>query len=188
MTPESKDTNPKDAVGTRKVPMSCVPLRPIMELGLAMLEGARKYGRHNYRAVGVRSSVYFDAALRHLFAWWEGEDLDPESGLPHVIKAMACLVVVRDAELQELLTDDRPPRVEPGWVAKLNAQAAALLDRLPDAREPYVAAVSPTAACPKCAKAVPVGELVGDSSCWTCESDELRKAFGPPAVTYRCVP
>jgi hypothetical protein len=37
---------------------------------------------------------YFDAAQRHLWAWWEGEARDPESGLPHLAHAVACLLFV----------------------------------------------------------------------------------------------
>ena len=39
-----KDSNPKDAVGCKKVPMSTVSAPVLMEMGLAMLEGDRKYG------------------------------------------------------------------------------------------------------------------------------------------------
>ena len=70
---EKKDTNPKDAIGIAKTPMSVISGPVIAELGLAMMEGARKYGRHNYRAVGVRASVYYDAMMRHMMAFWEGE-------------------------------------------------------------------------------------------------------------------
>lgn len=106
----SKDTNPKDAIGIRKVPMSVVPSGVLMDLALAMLEGASKYGRHNYRVAGVRASVYYDAAIGHLMDWWEGDDIDADSGLSHVTKAMASLAVLRDAMLQGKLTDDRPPK------------------------------------------------------------------------------
>ena len=58
----TKLSNPKDMVGSRKVPLSTLPFRVLWRVGLAMLEGALKYGRHNYRAVGVRASVYFDGA------------------------------------------------------------------------------------------------------------------------------
>src|SRR3546814_1076431 len=79
--PISKDTNPKDAVGTKKWrQFSTIPVTIIWELGVAMLEGARKYGRHNYRVAGVRGSVYVDAAIGHITQWWEGEDLDPDTG------------------------------------------------------------------------------------------------------------
>lgn len=59
--PSAKPSNPKDTVGIRKAPMSTVSAAVMAEVGVAMLEGAAKYGRHNYRAVGVRASVYYDA-------------------------------------------------------------------------------------------------------------------------------
>jgi hypothetical protein len=95
-----------------------------------MLEGA-KYGRHNYRVAGVRSSVYYDAALRHLTAWWEGQDEDPDSGLSHIVKAICCLVVLRDAMHNEKLNDDRPPPLkDQGWVQKFNEKAKEILGRI----------------------------------------------------------
>ncbi len=126
-----KPTNPKDVVGIRKAPMSTVPGRVIAELGLAMLEGAAKYGRHNYRGAGVRSSVYYDATMRHLISWWEGEDIDPDSGLSHVTKAIASLTVLRDAMHQAKLEDDRPPKTPPFYDV-LNADAGKILDRHKD--------------------------------------------------------
>ena len=104
-----KDTNPKDAVGIRKPPMSTVPANVLQEIGVGMMEGARKYGRHNYRAAGIRASVYYDATLRHLMAWWEGEDIDPDSGMSHIAKALCSLVVLRDAQQNRMINDDRPP-------------------------------------------------------------------------------
>ena len=123
---EVKDTHPKDAIGISKAPMSTVSAAVLMEVGVAMLEGASKYGRHNYRAAGVRASVYYDALMRHAMAWWEGEDLDPDSGMSHITKAIATLVVLRDAMIQDKFTDDRPPRSAP-FLPALNDTAAALL-------------------------------------------------------------
>ena len=130
---EKKDTNPKDAVGIAKVPLSTVSMQVMGEVGLAMMEGALKYGRHNYRDAGVRASVYFDAVvMRHLGAWWEGEDIDPGSGLSHVTKAIAGLTVLRDSMLQGNWVDDRPPKVKnQHWVDDLNAKAKALLEKYP---------------------------------------------------------
>lgn len=107
---EGKQTNPKDAIGGRKAKFSVIPAGVLFDLGNAMVEGMVKYGRHNYRHAGVRANVYYDAAVGHLADWWEGQDIDPESGLSHVTKAIASLVVLRDAMLQGMLTDDRPPR------------------------------------------------------------------------------
>ncbi len=128
---EVKNTNPKDAIGISKAPMSTVSAAVLMEVGVAMLEGASKYGRHNYRAAGVRASVYYDALMRHAMAWWEGEDLDPDSGMSHITKAIATLVVLRDAMIQDKFTDDRPPRSAP-FLPGLNDKAAALLAKHAD--------------------------------------------------------
>lgn len=133
-----KDPNPKDAVGVKKVPLSTVSAPVLMEMGLGMLEGDRKYGRHNYRVVAIRESVYYDAVMRHLIAWWEGEDVDPDSGLHHVTKALSCLAVLRDAQLSKNTIDDRPPFTHPtGWMQELNKKAAAIIEKYPDPKAPY---------------------------------------------------
>lgn len=127
----SKPSNPKDLCGVRKAPMSTVSAAVMAEVGVAMLEGAAKYGRHNYRAVGVRSSVYYDATMRHLMDWWEGVDIDPESGIHHVTKAITSLVVLRDAMIQGMATDDRPPR-SAEFYGRLNQLAGEIMDRHAD--------------------------------------------------------
>jgi hypothetical protein len=128
----TKPSNPKDAVGIKKAPMSTVPAPVLAEVSVAMLEGALKYGRHNYRAVGVRASVYYDAVMRHMLSFWEGEDIDPDSGLSHVTKAITSLVVLRDSMIRGNWVDDRPPAVKDGWLAEINARAAALIDKYPE--------------------------------------------------------
>lgn len=136
----AKPTNPKDAVGIKKVGLSVLPLRVLYEVALGMLEGALKYGRHNYRVIGVRASVYFDATNRHLGDWWEGEDIDPASQLSHITKAISSLTVLRDAMLGGNWVDDRPPRVERGWIDALNAKAAALIEKYPNPVAAYTEA------------------------------------------------
>ncbi len=135
-----KDTNPKDAVGVRKWRQYCtVPITIIWELGVAMLEGARKYGRHNYRVAGVRASVYIDAAKGHIDSWWEGEDVDLDSGLSHITKAMASLAVLRDAMINDMVTDDRPPKVKnfDQFKAGLGQIVDEIMERYPDAKEAF---------------------------------------------------
>lgn len=150
----TKDTNPKDAVGVRKAPMSTVPVPVIMEIGLAMLEGARKYGRHNYRVAGVRASVYYDALWRHMGAWWEGENIDLASGLNHVTKALATLTVLRDAMINHKLEDDRPPAVSVDFVAVLNKGAGEIISRLPDPKPAFTEEGGPPGPVPSCDTAV----------------------------------
>lgn len=135
---DTKPSNPKDAVGVKKVPMSVVPAPVLGELAVGMLEGARKYGRHNYRSIGVRASVYYDAATRHLMSFWEGEDIDPDSGLSHVTKAIASLVVLRDSMMRGNWVDDRPPRCDPAWMRELNERTEALLAKYPTAVPAFI--------------------------------------------------
>jgi len=101
---------PKDLVGRlRWRVFSTIPSIFIWETGVAMLEGALKYGRHNYRRDRAAASTYYDAALGHLTTWWEGENLDPETGLSHLSKAAACIAILMDAQDRGVLFDDRPP-------------------------------------------------------------------------------
>lgn len=110
MMKDTNPVNPKDRVGVSKWrQIFAVPPRVLFEIGVGMLEGALKYGRFNYRITGVRSSIYVDAAIGHIFTWVEGEDTDPDSGLSHITKAICSLVVLRDAMIEGNLEDDRPP-------------------------------------------------------------------------------
>jgi hypothetical protein len=137
--PDVKDTNPKDACGIKKAPISTVSGPVLLEIGVAMLEGALKYGRHNYRESGVRASVYIDAVVgRHLNAWQEGEDNDPESNLSHLTKAAAGLIVLRDAQIRGKMVDDRP-RGTKGFVEHLNKVAADLIEKYPEPKEAFIA-------------------------------------------------
>ena len=128
---DTKLTNPKDIVGIRKAPMSTVPANVIAEVGVAMLEGASKYGRHNYRVAGVRASVYYDGTMRHMMSWWEGEDIDPDSDLSHITKAITSLVVLRDSMMQDMWTDDRPPKSKE-FYESLNKIASRTIDKHSD--------------------------------------------------------
>jgi len=127
MNETCKESNPKDKIGSKKAPMSTLPAGVLAEIGVAMMEGKAKYGAFNYRIAGIRSSVYYDALMRHIMAWWEGEDIDPASGLPHVVKALSTLVVLRDAQRNGMVNDDRPP-ISPIDYDDLNAKTAAIIE------------------------------------------------------------
>ena len=76
---------------TDKVPLDL--LSPLALNGTAKVLGfgAKKYAAHNWRK-GLVWSRIIAAILRHTFAFVRGEDLDPESGLPH-IDHVACNVM-----------------------------------------------------------------------------------------------
>lgn len=103
----TKPTNPKDLIGSDKLPLHLWPETATVMGCLGLLDGALKYGRANFREIGVRASIYVDACRRHLTAWFEGEDFDPDSGLPHMAHALACLAIIVDARAAGKLNDDR---------------------------------------------------------------------------------
>lgn len=98
--------NPKDVVGSDKLPLHLWPTTASAMGCIALLNGALKYGRSNWRHTGVRSSVYVDACQRHLMAWFEGEEAD-EEGVPHLSAALACLAILVDCQAAGKLKDDR---------------------------------------------------------------------------------
>lgn len=102
-----KPSNPKDMIGATKLPLHLFPNTAIAVGCLGMLDGALKYGRSNFRAIGVRASIYYDAARRHLDAWFEGEDFDKDSGVHHLGHALSCIAIIIDAKAAKRFTDDR---------------------------------------------------------------------------------
>lgn len=98
--------NPKDIVGSMKLPLHLWPTTATAMGSVALLNGALKYGRANWRRIGVRASVYVDACHRHLAAWFEGHEKD-EEGVPHLAAALACLAIIVDAQAAGTLVDDR---------------------------------------------------------------------------------
>lgn len=104
---DAKPSNPKDAIGSDKLPLHLVPGHVVAGESLALLDGLLKYGRTNWRVAGVRASIYVDATKRHLDAWFEGRNADPDSGLHDLWHAKACLTIILDAEAAGKLTDDR---------------------------------------------------------------------------------
>lgn len=68
--------------------------------------GAAKYGDRNWEK-GMDWNRLYAAALRHLYAWQLGEDLDPESGKHHLKHATCCLLMLLAYQLRGVGTDDR---------------------------------------------------------------------------------
>lgn len=113
------DTNPKDRLGAKKPPLTLVPPALVIYTSRVMALGAAKYGPYNWREKKVKLSVYIEAAMRHLMALFDGEDTDPESGMPHSAHAAACMGIILDALATGNLIDDRPIK---GAAARLLAE------------------------------------------------------------------
>jgi hypothetical protein len=101
------DNNPKTVYGMRKPSMACVPPVALLHLSKAMMNGRDKYGLMNWRENYISASIYYDAAMRHLISWYDGETMDPESGVHHLGHVMACCAILLDGELLGKLNDNR---------------------------------------------------------------------------------
>lgn len=111
MSVEGKPTNPKDRAAEDRIDLSLFPDTAVVYGALGMTEGDCKYGGYNYRPGGVRASTYVSACRRHLYKWWNGDDEDPITGVPHLASAIACLAVIVDSLEAGVLQDNRPPKV-----------------------------------------------------------------------------
>lgn len=113
----SEKLNVKEADGAKKIDVSLVPGAACREMALAMMAGKLKPGRwaYNWRRGGaIKRRTYLAAALRHIQADLDGEDLDKEMtellGRPvtHRGAALACLGILADAAEFGKIIDDRP--------------------------------------------------------------------------------
>lgn len=111
---DSKPSNPKDLIGSNKVPMSLIPGTTMAYLALGHMEGDLKYGRVNWREAGVRALIYLDALYRHVEKYKAGEWEDPETHVPHLANALTCLSIIVDAHECGKLIDDRPKQAPVG--------------------------------------------------------------------------
>jgi hypothetical protein len=107
-TLELPDGNPKTVYGMSKPGIEGVPVAPLFMVGEVMRLGIRKYGLTNWRHDPISASVYYNAAMRHIMTWWDGDNIDFESQQPHLAHAVACLLILMDARLSDDLIDDRP--------------------------------------------------------------------------------
>lgn len=103
------DGNPKSLQGAKKHSLRFLPLPAAVAVNQAFADGAVKYGPANWREKGVATTVYIDAALRHISQYFDGGQRTAEdSGIHNLGHAMACLAIIIDAEHNGTLKDDRP--------------------------------------------------------------------------------
>ena len=128
-TATSKPSNPKDIIGSGKLPMALAPAVTVAYLALGHAEGMLKYGLVNWREAGVRTSIYLDALDRHIKKFKEGEWADPTTTVPHLANALACISIIIDAHHAGKLIDDRP-KSNPGAIAFIEKEGQGIWDRL----------------------------------------------------------
>ncbi len=104
--------NPKQSAGDKKLPLQWVPPALQAAAARALGEGGRKYGPYNWRDLPVEAMTYVGAIQRHLLAWMDGEELDPDSeeGKHHLDGVAGSLAVLLDSLHGGYLIDNRPKK------------------------------------------------------------------------------
>lgn len=92
-----------------KLRLDLIPPSLSWAVGSVLTFGAQKYGDRNWEA-GIEWNRCYGALLRHLTAWWGGENLDPESGKSHLWHAACCLTFLIEFEQTHPELDNRPKR------------------------------------------------------------------------------
>jgi hypothetical protein len=90
----------------QKEPLSLLSRTWLLGVAKVMAFGAKKYAAHNWRN-GIERSRLISAALRHIMAYNEGQDLDEETKLSHLDHASCCLMFARELHDTRPDLDDR---------------------------------------------------------------------------------
>ena len=86
-----------------------LPIDMLAETNKVLQHGANKYGVNNWRKKeGFKYSRCYNALLRHMLAWWFGQDYDKETGLSHLSHAMCNLLFLMYHFQNNKEADDRP--------------------------------------------------------------------------------
>lgn len=101
-------TDPKTGgmKGQKLAELGAIDPASLMELAKVAGYGTEKYDRLNYLK-GYNWSLSYDAMQRHLMAFWNGESIDPESGLHHLAHAAWHCLTLMSFDDRDLGTDDR---------------------------------------------------------------------------------
>lgn len=91
-----------------KLRYDLVPPEALEEIVKVLTFGAAKYTDRNWEK-GINYGRVYGALMRHMQAFWRGEDIDPESGLSHLSHAGCCLFFLLTYDRRGMVEfDDRP--------------------------------------------------------------------------------
>lgn len=105
----SVSANGSKRYNKNKPPVHLVPPSAITAMAEVLGYGARKYDARNWEK-GAEYSVPYSSLMRHLLAWWEGEEYDSESGLPHSYHVLMNAAMIVHYEKNNPELDDRPKK------------------------------------------------------------------------------
>jgi hypothetical protein len=90
-----------------KLPVDLLPVDALEEIAKVLQFGAEKYEPRNWEK-GMKWSRIYAACIRHLWAWFRGEDQDQETGITHLAHSGCCVLFLISYHLRQVGEDDRP--------------------------------------------------------------------------------
>jgi hypothetical protein len=100
-----KETGAKKA--SKLARFDLVPVTPLYQLAEHYGRGAEKYEPRNWEK-GYPWSLSYAALMRHLMKWWDGEDIDPETGSNHMVAVAWHAFALLEFVNEHPEKDDRP--------------------------------------------------------------------------------
>lgn len=92
---------------TGKPRYDLLPPEALDGLAKVLTFGAQKYDARNWEK-GMEWGRVFGALQRHMWAWWQGQGTDPETGISNLHHAACCIAFLQTYEARGAGTDDRP--------------------------------------------------------------------------------
>lgn len=93
--------------GVKPARFDLIPARPLWQVAEVYGKGADKYADRNWER-GYEWSKSYGAMQRHVNLFWQGQDLDEESGLPHLAHAVFHCLAMLEWAATHTEFDDRP--------------------------------------------------------------------------------
>lgn len=106
ITPKSKVDGGGMRFNSDKAELHQVPTSAVLAIAKVLMYGAQKYEKGNFRR-GMKWTTPYDCLTRHMMQWLDGEELDAESGLPHLYHAIANVAMLIEFETTCPELDDR---------------------------------------------------------------------------------
>ena len=96
---------------SEKPSVDLVPYDALMEIAKVFTKASDdKYSQRNWEH-GLEWHRIFNSTMRHMYSFWQGEDIDPEFGLSHLAHAGCNILMLLGLYLRNNGIDDRPNKL-----------------------------------------------------------------------------
>ena len=106
-----KDNKEATKYDKGKPPLSLIPRTALIQEAYGFAHGSKKYGKYNFKK-GMAYTRIADSALRHIYSFVDGEDIDPETQVHNLALARCNMAMLLDFIDNGVGEDDRYDKIE----------------------------------------------------------------------------